>query len=265
MEGILTYDFGIDCARFVGDVDPDVRNEDLDRFKASSSCRVLLMTVQSGGTGLNIVEASSVCFLDRWFNPTVHAQAQDRCHRIGQKRPVNIFFADVATTIDEVMALLNDLKSANAKILLADGTELAQTADGSLSYQELAGKVGDLMRAVKSLRHARAKEYYDLPLPPLGRDGIEAEVEAQKLARRKAVKSESAQAFSVESTSSSAAAAVATAEPGSSCLSSSSEDLKIEPQMKHHYETIGGTNVLVLSDSDDDDSLFDMQPTFKTG
>lgn len=133
MEGALTYDLGMGCARFDGDVVPETRNAELDRFKNDPSCRVLLATVQSGGTGLNIVEANNVCFMDRWFNPTVHAQAQDRyecplnravlcivcispilpdhlfrsrCHRIGQKaNAVNVYFADVATTVDEVRVL----------------------------------------------------------------------------------------------------------------------------------------------------------------
>jgi SNF2 family DNA or RNA helicase len=78
MEGVMTYDLGIGCARFDGDVVPEARNADLDRFKSDPSCRVLLATVQSGGTGLNIVEANNVIFFDRWFNPCVHAQAQDR-------------------------------------------------------------------------------------------------------------------------------------------------------------------------------------------
>ena len=47
-------------------------------FKESSTCNVLLATVQSSGTGLNIVEANHVGFIDRWFNPCVHEQAEDR-------------------------------------------------------------------------------------------------------------------------------------------------------------------------------------------
>ena len=58
LEGILTEDFGICCARYDGDVDKDTRNKDLDRFKTTDDCRVLLATVQSGGTGLNITEAN---------------------------------------------------------------------------------------------------------------------------------------------------------------------------------------------------------------
>jgi len=262
----MTYDLGMGCARFDGDVDPKVRNIELERFKTSPCCRVLLATVQSGGTGLNIVEANNVCFLDRWFNPTVHAQAQDRCHRIGQKHSsVNVFFADVATTVDEVMAYLNLVKSTNAKILLADGSEMARTAEGGVSFQDLAGMVGDLVRAVKSLRQARAREHYDSPLPFLGDEIILAQVAAQKALRRNhLVKPEKTKPSSGALASSSVTSAPGSSETSSWADTMDTEDEFVQ-QPQHLYATIGNTSVLYLSDSDDDDSLFDdMSPTFKS-
>ncbi|EGB10104.1 hypothetical protein AURANDRAFT_15050, partial [Aureococcus anophagefferens] len=80
---------------------------------------VLLMTVHSGGTGLNITRANHVVFLDRWFNPQVHFQAQARCHRIGQDKEVDVSFFDATCTLDEVMAEINKLKEGNADVVLA--------------------------------------------------------------------------------------------------------------------------------------------------
>lgn len=77
-EGVLVDHLKIECARFDGDLDPEDRSIELQRFKESSSCKILLATVQSSGTGLNIVEANHIGFIDRWFNPCVHAQAEDR-------------------------------------------------------------------------------------------------------------------------------------------------------------------------------------------
>ena len=78
LEGVLVDHLGMECARFDGDVETDARAAELRRFKESSTCNVLLATVQSSGTGLNIVEANHVGFIDRWFNPCVHEQAEDR-------------------------------------------------------------------------------------------------------------------------------------------------------------------------------------------
>lgn len=60
LEGIFEEDLGIQCCRFDGDLGPTKANEDLDTFKTNPEKRILLATVQSGGTGLNIVEAVSI-------------------------------------------------------------------------------------------------------------------------------------------------------------------------------------------------------------
>lgn len=69
----MFYEHGIEAARFDGDVSPDERQSCLDRFKTTPSCRVLLMTAQTGGTGLNIAEANHGLFTERyctshWFD-----------------------------------------------------------------------------------------------------------------------------------------------------------------------------------------------------
>ncbi len=108
LEGIFAEDLGIECARFDGDVGPEERSEELARFKRSKSCRILLATVQSSGVGLNIVEANHVAFLDRWFNPCVHAQAEDRCHRLKQTKDVKVTYFDTSMTVDEVSSFDHD-------------------------------------------------------------------------------------------------------------------------------------------------------------
>ena len=106
LEGIFAEDLGIDCARFDGDKTPEERSKELTRFKSSKTCRILLASVQSSGVGLNIVEANHVAFLDRWFNPCVHAQAEDRCHRLKQTKEVKVTYFDTSMTVDEVSRIL---------------------------------------------------------------------------------------------------------------------------------------------------------------
>ena len=77
LEGKLT-DMGYECCRYDGDISKERRAKDLKRFKTKTNCRVLLASVQSGGVGLNIIEANHMLFLDRWFNPQVHDQAESR-------------------------------------------------------------------------------------------------------------------------------------------------------------------------------------------
>jgi hypothetical protein len=111
------------------------------------------MTVQTGGTGLNICEANHVIFVDRWFNPFVHEQAQDRCHRLGQSKDVSVTYHDVSYTVDDVMRYLNDVKSANASIVLADGSSFGGAASAGVSYKDMTGLLGHGIRSILESRH----------------------------------------------------------------------------------------------------------------
>ncbi|KAL7499275.1 hypothetical protein ACHAWT_006896 [Skeletonema menzelii] len=153
VEAILSDELGIDCARYDGDVGKETRAEDLKRFQTSTTCRVLLASVQSGGTGLNITQANHVCFLDRWFNPQVHDQAESRVHRIGQTRNTKISYLDIALSVDSVMKIVNDYKLDNASVLLADGTSIGATTS-SVGYKDLSGVIGNSMKAIRDMRRS---------------------------------------------------------------------------------------------------------------
>ena len=59
------------------------------------------MSLRAGGLGLNLQEASYVFHLDRWWNPAVERQAEDRSHRLGQTVKVNVIKYTCEDTIEE--------------------------------------------------------------------------------------------------------------------------------------------------------------------
>lgn len=63
----------------------------MDRFNADSRIFCFILSTRSGGVGVNLTGADTVVFYDSDWNPTMDAQAQDRCHRIGQTRDVHIY------------------------------------------------------------------------------------------------------------------------------------------------------------------------------
>jgi len=63
----------------------------MDRFNADRRIFVFILSTRSGGIGVNLTGADTVIFYDSDWNPTMDAQAQDRCHRIGQTRDVHIY------------------------------------------------------------------------------------------------------------------------------------------------------------------------------
>lgn len=85
----------------------------VNRFKSHKGPCLFFISLKTGGTGLNLSEASHVFLLDPWWNPAVENQAIDRCHRIGQTQPV---FVIRFITKDSIEEKVNDLKEIKQRI-----------------------------------------------------------------------------------------------------------------------------------------------------
>lgn len=53
-----------------------------ERFNADPKIFCFILSTRSGGIGVNLTGADTVIFYDSDWNPTMDAQAQDRCHRV---------------------------------------------------------------------------------------------------------------------------------------------------------------------------------------
>ena len=62
--------------------------------------------------GLNLTAASVVFHFDRWWNPAVETQAEDRAHRIGQTHPVQVFAYLTPDSIEQRIGEILDEKRA---------------------------------------------------------------------------------------------------------------------------------------------------------
>lgn len=76
------------------------RNDSVDRFKNDDKCKVLFATPQAAKEGLTLTVANHVIFYDRGFNLDDYLQAQDRIHRISQKKKCFIYNILVSESID---------------------------------------------------------------------------------------------------------------------------------------------------------------------
>ena len=55
---------------------------------ADPECKVFLLSTRAGGLGINLTAADTCIIYDSDWNPHQDLQAMDRCHRIGQQKPV---------------------------------------------------------------------------------------------------------------------------------------------------------------------------------
>ncbi|XP_044257261.1 lymphocyte-specific helicase-like [Tribolium madens] len=106
--------------RLDGSLDLDSRNDNINDFK-SDDVFVFLLSTRAGGLGLNLTSADTVIFIDKDWNPMVDSQAQDRCHRIGQTKPVMIYSLVTKGTIDEIILNRGEVKKRLEKMVIKEG------------------------------------------------------------------------------------------------------------------------------------------------
>ncbi len=97
------------------------RDEMVSEFSEGAGPAVFLLSLKAGGTGLNLIAASHVIHVDRWWNPAVEDQATDRAFRIGQRRDVQVRkFVCVGTVEERIDQMIED-KKALAETIIGTG------------------------------------------------------------------------------------------------------------------------------------------------
>ena len=122
-----------------GETPPEERAALVERFKADDAHMVLIVSLRAGGVGLNLQEASYVFHLDRWWNPAVERQAEDRSHRLGQTVKVNVVKYACADTIEERIDRILERKQALFDNLVDD---VSLDLSTRLGRDELLGLFG---------------------------------------------------------------------------------------------------------------------------
>ena len=136
MAGVLRE---FDPLTFTGELSLEDRRDVIRRFRNDDQHKALIVSLRAGGVGLNLQEASYVFHVDRWWNPAVERQAEDRSHRYGQLMPVHVFKYSCIDTIEERIDQILESKQDLFDQLVDDVTiDLGK----SLSADELFGLFG---------------------------------------------------------------------------------------------------------------------------
>lgn len=91
---------GVNYERIDGGIKGKNRFDAVERFQNDDSILVFLLTTTAGGVGLNLTAADTCIIFDSDFNPQNDLQAQARCHRIGQKKNVQVYRFLTTKTIE---------------------------------------------------------------------------------------------------------------------------------------------------------------------
>uniref|UniRef100_A0A3B4UXV6 Proliferation-associated SNF2-like protein n=1 Tax=Seriola dumerili TaxID=41447 RepID=A0A3B4UXV6_SERDU len=101
---------GFQYSRLDGKMSYTDRDENMVKFSTDPEVFLFLLSTRAGGLGINLTAADTVIIFDSDWNPQADLQAQDRCHRIGQTKPVVVYRLVTANTIDQ-----KTLERASAK------------------------------------------------------------------------------------------------------------------------------------------------------
>ncbi|XP_034993732.1 lymphoid-specific helicase isoform X1 [Zootoca vivipara] len=94
---LRSYEF----SRLDGSMPYAEREENIQKFNTDPEVFIFLLSTRAGGLGINLTAADTVIIYDSDWNPQSDLQAQDRCHRIGQTKPVVVYRFVTANTIDQ--------------------------------------------------------------------------------------------------------------------------------------------------------------------
>lgn len=134
-----------------GSQSAEQRMEAVDRFQKDPIVRVAVCNIIAGGVGITLTAGTHVIFQDLDWVPANHAQAEDRCYRMGQTRKVTVEYFHAEGSLDSYIARL-----VETKIKLINAVEVDDAPDASL-LTELANNLRNLAPAlIEEVRMARA-------------------------------------------------------------------------------------------------------------
>jgi len=143
---------GLRIGYVLGDSPQPQRQRAVDDFQFGK-LDLLVGSIQAAGVGLTLTAASEMLFVERHLVPAMLAQAEDRLHRIGQRRAVTITYLEASDTVDEDIAIMLSEKVGVARAVV-DGEIMTETQALNSVLGRLVGRVSDTVKAEAAVRQA---------------------------------------------------------------------------------------------------------------
>uniref|UniRef100_UPI00402765C9 DEAD/DEAH box helicase n=1 Tax=Candidatus Scatousia sp. TaxID=3085663 RepID=UPI00402765C9 len=121
---VITEECGTEPLFFHGSLTVPQREELINRFQNEADCKVMILSLKAGGTGLNLTSATNVIHYDLWWNPAVEDQATDRTYRIGQDKNVMVHRMITLGTFEEKIDEMLKAKKELADLAVYEGEKI---------------------------------------------------------------------------------------------------------------------------------------------
>lgn len=135
LESVLET-LSISFCRIDGATAIERRQELIDAFYDDTSIKVFMLSTRSGGTGINLACANKVIIFDSSFNPQDDIQAENRAHRVGQTRDVEVIRLVTRGTVEEQIHALGQTKMALDDRVAGDAGETGAKGKEDAAYAQ---------------------------------------------------------------------------------------------------------------------------------
>ena len=163
---------------YTGELSAMQKEATIRAFKRNPAHKVLVLSLRAGGQGLNLQEASYVFHFDRWWNPAIGHQAEDRSHRFGQIFPANVYTYICEDTVEERVERVLQQKQVLFDELV---DEVSIDLPSQLTTEELFGLFG----LTPPAQAKSARRSIEAPVNYVEMSGVEFERYVKRLLERK--------------------------------------------------------------------------------
>ncbi len=139
----LLEDRKLNFVRLDGSVPQKKRQALMLQFQKDPHCK-LFITTNAGSTGLNLQAANTVINIDLPWNPAILEQRISRAHRMGQKRPVQVFLLITEGTLEESLLTTLSAKQELSLAILDPDTQTTEV-DMAAGIEELKRRMEILL------------------------------------------------------------------------------------------------------------------------
>jgi SWI/SNF-related matrix-associated actin-dependent regulator 1 of chromatin subfamily A len=118
------------------------RQDLIDEFSAEDNhTPVFMLSTKAGGAGINLAKANKVIIFDSGFNPQDDIQAENRAHRIGQEKDVEVIRLISRGTVEEQIYAMGLTKLKLDDQVAGEGEEQAPRKDNEETDREVEGRM----------------------------------------------------------------------------------------------------------------------------
>jgi len=110
----------------------------IDLYNMDESIFIFLLSTKAGGLGINLTAADTVILHDIDYNPYNDKQAEDRCHRVGQTKPVKVIkFISKGSIEDSMFKVAQEKLNLEQQVTGTDEEEAEKKTMAQLLKQSL--------------------------------------------------------------------------------------------------------------------------------